>query len=103
MRDKARTMPTDGDATAAALRVWHCNYESLGLLRGYPNLRTLVVATYPDDDLEPVTALEGLEYLSLQHLPRVTDLASLARLQRLRTLRLATLPSWDESGKVTTV
>jgi hypothetical protein len=50
---------------------------------------TLVVATYPNDDLEPVAALEGLEYLRLLHLPGVRDLAPLGRLQQLRTLRLA--------------
>ena len=97
-------MPTDEDAAAAsALRVWHCNYRSLAGVRAYPKLKTLVIATYPDLDLEPIAALEGLEYLRLLHLPKVTDLAPLARLHRLRTVRLSTLPSWDSSGKVTTV
>lgn len=96
-------MPEGGDATASALRVWHCNYQSLVPLSGYPNIKILVIATFPDDDLEPVAALTGLEYLRVLHLPGVTDLAPLERLQRLRTLRLATLPSWDSSGKVTTV
>jgi hypothetical protein len=103
MRDKARTRPEDGDTTATALRVWHCDYQSLAAVRVYPNLLTLVIATYPDDNLGPVAALERLEYLRVLHLPGVTDLAPLGRLQRLRTLRLATLPSWDSSGKVTTV
>ncbi|MFD0808201.1 hypothetical protein ACFQ0K_19065 [Nocardioides caeni] len=103
MRDKARTMPQDEGVDVSALRVWHCNYQSLAAVRGYPNLKTLVVATYPDDSLEPLADLEQLEYLSLLHLPAVTDLAPLARLNRLRTLRLSTLPSWDSSGKVTTV
>jgi hypothetical protein len=104
MRDKAKNMPDDGGAAAAsALRVWHCNYKSLAGLRRYTNLRTLVIATYPDGDLEPIAALERLEYLSLLHLPKVTTLAALRRLPHLRTLRLATLPSWDSSGKVTTV
>jgi hypothetical protein len=30
MRDKARTMPGGDDAAATALRVSHCNYQSLG-------------------------------------------------------------------------
>jgi hypothetical protein len=103
MRDTARTMPVDGDTTASALRVWHCKYQSLAALRGYPNLRILVIATYPDDNLGPIACLERLEYLSILHLPGVTDLAPLGQLQRLSTLRLSTLPSWDSSGKVTTV
>ncbi|QGN59203.1 hypothetical protein [Nostocoides sp. HKS02] len=52
MRDKARSMPEDGAVGVSALRIWHCNYQSLNALRGYPNLETLVVATYPDDNLE---------------------------------------------------
>jgi hypothetical protein len=93
MRDSAKALPIDGDAGAVtALRVWHCSYSSLAELHRYPNVRTLVVATYPDADLEPVASLVGLEYLSLVHLPKVTDLAPLGRLRRLRTVRLATAP-----------
>lgn len=104
MRDKANSMPRDPDgAGVTALRVWHCNYASLAPLAQYPNLTMLVVATYPDMDLEPVASLGDLQYLSLLHLPGVTDLAPLARLPHLRTVRLSTLPSWDSSGKVTEV
>ncbi len=103
VRDKGQIMPGNGDTTVMALRIWHCNYRSLAALRGYPSLRTLLIATFPDDDLGPVASLERLEYLSLLHLPGVTDLAPLERLRHLRTLRLATLPSWDSSGKITTV
>ena len=104
VRDKAKAMPSDPEgAKVTALRVWHCHYVSLAPVVQYPNLTTLVVATYPDADLEPIASLEGLEFLSLLHLPGVTDLAPLAHLTRLRTVRLATLPSWDSSGKVTEV
>ncbi len=104
MRDKARSMPTGRDgARVTALRVWHCNYVSLAPVSRYPNLRTLVVATYPDADLEPVASLKSLEYLSLVHMPHISDLTPLARLGHLHTLRLATLPSWDSSDKVTVV
>jgi hypothetical protein len=105
MRDKAKVMPADAEAAEAvtALRVWHCNYSSLAPVAQYRHLRTLVVATYPDTDLEPLVPLKSLEYLSLLHLPRVNDLAPLASLTNLRTIRLSTLPSWDSSGKVTEV
>src|SRR5262245_1974841 len=104
MRDKAKAMASDPNgAEVTALRVWHCNYVSLAPVVQYPNLTTLVVATYPDADLEPIASVTGLEYLSLLHLPGVTDLAPLARLTHLRTVRLATLPSWDASGAVTEV
>lgn len=104
VRDKAKAMPTHPDAAdITALRVWHCKYVSLAPVMQYPNLHTLVVANYPDADLEPIASLESLEYLSLLHLPAVSDLAPLAQLTQLRTVRLATLPSWDSSGKVTEV
>jgi hypothetical protein len=104
MRDKGNTMPIDPQAAEiTALRVWHCNYLSLTRLTQFSNLRTLVVATYPDVDLQPLAALASLEYLSLVHLPNVDDLTPLAQLKQLRTVRLATLPSWDSSGKVTVV
>jgi hypothetical protein len=104
MRDKVKTLPIDDKAASVtALRVWHCNYASLVDLDRYTNVRTLVVATYPDADLEPIAALEQLEYLSVLHLPNVVDLSPLSRLRHLRTVRLAASPSWDSSGKVTTV
>jgi hypothetical protein len=104
MRDKRKAMPTDSAAhDVTALRVWHCSYRSLAPVTQYRNLQTLVVATYPDDDLEPIASLNSLEYLSILHMPGVTDLAPLARLTRLRTVRLATMPSWDSPGKVTEV
>lgn len=104
MRDKAKTLPADDDAASVtAVRVWHCKYATLNDLRRYTNIRTLVVATYPDADLEPIAALESLQYLSLLHLPKVTDLVPLSQLQQLHTLRLETLGGWDSSGKVTTV
>ena len=85
MRDKARSMPTGRDgARVTALRVWHCNYVSLAPV-WYPNLRNPVVATYPDADLEPVASLKGQEYLSLVHMPHISDLTPLARLGHLHT------------------
>jgi hypothetical protein len=104
MRDKAKAMPSDADAAhVTALRVWHCNYRTLTPVEQYPNLRTLVVATYPDPDLEALATLSGLEYLRLLHLPHVNDLTPLARLTHLHTVRLETSPGWDSSGKVTVV
>ncbi|MFD2078217.1 leucine-rich repeat domain-containing protein [Actinopolymorpha cephalotaxi] len=104
VRDKAKALPTDANAAhVTALRVWHCNYWSLAPLEQYPNLRTLVVASYPDSDVQALAALAGLEYLSLLHMPHVRDLAPLEGLRHLRTVRLATSPGWDSSGKVTVV
>jgi hypothetical protein len=78
-------------------------YNSLGGLSAFVNLKTLVIATYPDADLAPLRGLSRLEYLSIMHMPKVSALGPLSQLQRLRTIRLSTLPSWDSSGKKTTV
>lgn len=44
-----------------------------------------------------------MEDLQIVHLPQITALAPLSGLCRLRRLELATLPSWDASGKFTQV
>lgn len=104
MRDGDRSLPPHpSPLEVTAIRLWHCKYKSLEGLSDYKNLKTLVIATYPDADLEPLTSLSSLEYLSIMHLPKVSDLAPLTKLQRLNTIRLSTLPSWDSSGKRTTV
>lgn len=104
MRDSAREFPVPEDVeVVTAARVWHCKYRTLEPLGRFHNLETLVVATWPDSSLEVLGGLHRLSYLSLVHLPKVTDLAPLAALQNLVTLRLHTLPSWDSSGKKTTV
>jgi hypothetical protein len=104
MRDEARTLPVHPDpAAVSAVRVWHCKYKSLGSLSAFVNLKTLVIATYPDADLAPLSGLSRLEYLSILHMPNVSDLGPLSQLQGLRTIRLSTLPSWDSSGKKTIV
>jgi hypothetical protein len=77
--------------------------QRLAPVAQYLNLRTLVVATYADTDLDAFARLSKLEYLSLMHLPRIADMAPLAQLKHLRTIRLSTLSSWDSSGKVTEV
>jgi hypothetical protein len=103
-RDTAKVFPevSEPDAIETA-RVWHCRYRTLEPLGELKNLRVLIVATYPDDSLEVISRLTDLTYLRILHLPKVTDLAPLARLTSLTTLCLATLPSWDASGKTTVV
>lgn len=104
LRDEARTLPVHPEpATVTAARVWHCKYKSLEGLSAFVNLKTLVIATYPDTDLTPLGGLSHLEYLSIMHMPKISDLGPLSQLQGLRTIRLSTLPSWDSSGKKTIV
>src|SRR5262249_2343173 len=80
--------------------VWHCKYKSLEALSGFPNLRVLVIGSYPDATLDPIGELFELHYLHILHLPKVCSLAPLARLLELRALVLETLPSWDSAGRV---
>jgi hypothetical protein len=104
VKDEARAFPIHPEAPdITALRVWHCRYKSLAGLSAFINLKTLVIATYPDPDLSPLQGLSRLEYIRIMHMPKATDLRPLGQLKRVRTVRLSTLPSWDPSGKKTTV
>ncbi|WP_221799303.1 hypothetical protein [Oceanobacter mangrovi] len=93
----------DGYKEIKTARIWHCKYKSLGILSKYENIKKLVIATYPDDDLEPIGELQALEHLRIIHLPKVRSLEPLGALMKLKYLSLETLPSWDSSGKVTIV
>lgn len=86
-----------------SLVIWHCKYASLRPIGQCLMLDTLVIATFPDAALDFLSGLAQLRYLQILHLPRVHDLSPLAGLRSLEVLSLETLPSWDASGKVTTV
>ena len=103
-RDKGREFPSIANPLAVkSARVWHCNYASLSSVAVCANLETLVIATYPDASLEAVGELRRLRYLRIVHFPKVSDLAPLRNLWALETLSLASLPSWDASGKVISI
>jgi hypothetical protein len=101
MRDPSKRFPTLADPEAiTALRVWFCKYRTLRPVADLTNLRTLVIAGYPDQDLTPIAPLRNLNYLSVLDFARITNLAPLVELHTLRTLRLHSPPSWDSSGKI---
>jgi hypothetical protein len=104
MRDAAKEFPVVPNPLGyASARVWHCKYRTMVALTSFANLVRLNVATWPDETLNPLQGLTRLEWLSIFHLPRVTDLSPLSALTQLRHLELGTLPSWDSSGRVTIV
>ncbi len=103
-RDENRKMPEDLNPQAITeLKIWHCKYRTLEPLKAFINLRTLIIATYPDDNLDLLIPLINLRYLRILHLPKVSDLSPLEHLKELETLSLETLPSWDASSKATEV
>jgi hypothetical protein len=100
MRNPARHMPTVPNADdITSLMVWHCKFDTMEGLATFKNLKALKIASYPDSSLEPLGELRHLEWLSILHMPKINDLEPLARLKKLTALELATLPSWDASGK----
>lgn len=104
MHDKSKTFPAVAQAEAvSSLRIWHCGYYTLNPVSTFRNLRTLVIATFPDTTLAALSSLGQRRYLSIVHMPRITDLSPLMALSSLESLSLATLPSWDASGKTTEV
>ena len=100
IRDKASRLPElPSPESITSLKVWHCGYGSLAPIYALPNLRRLVIASYPDSTFEPLRSLQWLEDLEILHFPHASSLAPLAMLLGLRSLRLASLPSWDASSK----
>ena len=104
MRDEAKTFPTPVDPLrVTTVRVWHCRYRSLRQLESLRNLCGADIASLPDDTLDVFGDASSLTYLSVLHLPKVSDLSPLAKFKALETLRLSTLPSWDSSRKRTRI
>jgi hypothetical protein len=93
----------DNPASIRSLRVWHCKYKSLQMTNQFRDLQELVIATLPDNSLSFLEMVRDLRYLSILHMPNITDVGALAHLKKLESLSLQTLPSWDASGKCTTI
>jgi hypothetical protein len=102
MRDSSKSLSMSAIPTKIrSARIWHCKYRSLDALAELKKLETLVVASFPDASLDVLGELTALRYLSVLHLPKITDLSPLRTLEHLEVLSLQTLPSWD--GKKRTV
>jgi hypothetical protein len=72
MRDKAKRMPFIAEpAEVDSLRIWHCGYETLKAIERFRGVRSLVIATFPDQSLECLASLRDLRYLHIEHLPRI--------------------------------
>jgi len=51
LRDKSKVMPTAADpAAVTSAQIWHCAYSSLEEIAAFPNIHSLVIATFPDTD-----------------------------------------------------
>lgn len=104
VRETAAEFPQiEGRENIRSLRVWHCKYRSLRAVAGFQNLEELVIATFPDISLDAIGSIRRLRYLSILHMPKVTDLQALSGLSDLESLSLQTSPSWDASGKCSVV
>ena len=104
MRDASRTLVIEHPVDAIrSARVWHCKYRTLAPLASCAHLRTLVVGTYPDDNLRILESFPELRYLRILHMPKITNLDSISSLRRLDTLSLATAVEWDRRKRVQTV
>ncbi len=104
MRDKSRDMPIiENRLEITSMTIWHCNYLSFSQLSKCTNLEQLNVATLPEGDFNFLLKCNSLKFLSITHLPNISNLDSLSGLLELETLSLSTLPSWDAWGKKTFV
>lgn len=100
MRDSASALPKlEHPAEIRTLRIWHCKYKSLQAVTELQNLEELVIASFPDKSLEILAPLRKLRYLSILHMPKVSELEALPSLTNIESLSLSTSPSWDSAGK----
>lgn len=101
-RDERRQLPeVEEPHLVRTARMWHCKFRTLAEICQFSNLEGLEIATWPDVSFNALESLVGLKYLRVLHLPKVSSVAPIANLRNLEVLRLATLPSWDASGKTT--
>ena len=104
MRDKSRDMPIiENPLEIRSMTIWHCSYLSLSQISKCTNLEQLNIATLPECDFNFLIKCNSLKFLSITHLPKISNLDPLSGLLELETLSLSTLPSWDASGKKTTI
>ena len=104
MRDTATVFPErEHKDEIRSLRIWHCKYKSLQAVAGFQNLEELEIASFPDKSLEILAPLQKLRYLSILHMPKVSDLEALSMLINIESLSLSTSPAWDSAGKCTIV
>jgi hypothetical protein len=100
LRDKGASFPSiDDPEKVTTLKVWFCKFKSVREIARLTNLRVLVIAGFPDADLDAIGGLARLRYLRLLDLPKVTSLRPLATLAELASVSLATAPGWDASGR----
>lgn len=104
MRDLASAFPKlEHQVEIRTLRIWHCKYKSLQAVTELQNLEELVIASFPDKSLEILAPLRNLRYLSILHMPKVSELEALSGFTNIESLSLSTSPSWDSAGKCTIV
>lgn len=100
IRDESTSFPDiDNPKKYNELRIWHCKYRSFEKVALFRNLEKLEIATYPNINFEYLSELKKLRYLDIIHLPKIKDLSGISQLTSLEEIRIATLPSWDSSGK----
>jgi hypothetical protein len=100
IRDSASRFPAlESTEKIRSMRIWHCKYKSLAPISECMNVEELVVANFPGDTLEALAFMRKLRYLSIVHMPKITNLGQLSGLSRLEVLSLQSSPSWDASGR----
>ena len=70
------------------IRLFGHRLHDISPLRGFPNLRQLVLANCEVADLSVLSSFPELEYLILYNVPKVTDISTLASLANLSFLVL---------------
>jgi hypothetical protein len=104
MRDSSAFFPKISNRDdIRTLRIWHCKYKSMREIANLPNLEVLVIASFPETSFDVLANLTKLQYLSVLHMPKVSNLRALAGLRNVESLSLSTSPAWDAAKRCTIV
>ena len=77
----------------------HCGAAGLTRFGELTHLRALNLFAFKSASLDGVQALPALEYLQIEHAPKIASLDPLGECPRLRWLWISTPPGWDASRK----
>lgn len=102
--DKAKKFPSiEKPEKYSEIEIIDCNYTSLSSLRDFVNAKSLEIRSIPDGNIDFLKPLKKLKVLKITHFPKLSDISPISHLNSLEQLYLASLTSWDASGKRLTI
>jgi hypothetical protein len=98
--DTPKQYETVGSLTQLCwLALDHCGARGLAGFGGLTNLRALSLFAFKAASLDGIETLPALEYLQIEHAPKIASLDPLGECRQLRWLWISTPADWDAARK----